>query len=85
MYRYFEENVSKICIDYMKRASPLTQHEQDSLHFSLLGSRVKLTWVEPQFLLPGRSKQDNCTAAADRMSSNIASLQLLPQNHLQEE
>lgn len=36
--------------------SPLTEHEQDSLHLSLLGGRVELTRVEPQFLPPGESK-----------------------------
>lgn len=36
---------------------PLTQHEQNSLHLSLLGSRIKLARVEPQFLLPGNQKQ----------------------------
>lgn len=35
---------------------PLTQHEQDSLHLSLLGSRVELARVEPQFLPPGKTK-----------------------------
>lgn len=36
--------------------SPLTEHEQDSLHLSLLGGRVELTRVEPQFLPPGEWK-----------------------------
>lgn len=36
----------------------LTQHEQNSLHLSLFGSRVKLTGVESQFLLPGKLKTD---------------------------
>lgn len=40
--------------DQMKSGSPLTQHEQDSLHLSLLGRRVKLAGVEPQFLPPGK-------------------------------
>lgn len=35
---------------------PLTEHEQDSLHLSLLGGRVELTRVEPQFLPPGKWK-----------------------------
>lgn len=35
---------------------PLTEHEQDSLHLSLLGGGVELARVEPQFLPPGESK-----------------------------
>lgn len=40
----------KKSVRYLK---PLTQHEQDSLHLSLLCCRIKLARMEPQFLLPG--------------------------------